>query len=160
MRKLLIAACAVFFVTVGLPAYADGPTTPDWLRDVSRAVGDEMSTATSATATSAAFNFGFKSKYVVMCITDASSKAYFRFGTSITGSAATAAADTTGLTLAATSSTNFIDGATSVLAGSAMPMEGEDSGLGNSCHGYPWKTRGLVMHTPVTGSSTVDVWAF
>ena len=118
------------------------------------------------------FDFGMQSRYVGLCYeagASAGTPAYFRFGTSIGATQGAATEDTTGMTLFATESAAFINGVSDIIgpggteivlvAGTAYVMTGGGDGTDQYCTVQPWETRGLILHTVVSASATIDVWA-
>jgi len=134
MKKALMAVFAVFLFA--FPAVADEyPDTP-----YGRANGDYVP-ADSATQTS--FSWGYDSKAVRVCLDDDSALMYVRLGT-----------------VAATSSSVFIDGSTGILAGSAIPVFGGGDGTDAKCHVLPVRARSLTVHVVTAGTSSAQVTAF
>ncbi len=173
MRKLLALLFVWAMLVPAAPVLAqmDAPeSAADGTAMVGRTVvGQVMSTLAASQDT---FDFGMQSRYVGMCLQGGVATgvaAYFRFGTTIGATQGAATEDTTGMTLFATDSAAFISGVSDIIgsggaeivlvAGQAFVMTGGGDGTDQYCTVQPWETRGLIMHTLVDGTATVDVWA-
>jgi len=170
VKKLLFAALGALLFASGasLPiigsAYAQGFPPGTVIR---RAVGDRV----TFTATSAAFDWGFRSDFVEFCINPSPEAGgqdiFMRFGQTLTVDADDASTATQGGVIVATSNAIFTDGAaTASLPGSAMVFRAPDETLGDTaevaaCYGpFPWNTSGLVFNVDTAGSASLDVRAY
>lgn len=133
MRNLLLVVIGLF---MAVPAYADdimgGPYT--------RMNGDEVA---SDTATQITYSFGYWSDNIRVCLEDDSAQMYMRLGT-----------------VAATSSTIFIDGLSGSLAGSAAPLFTSGDGTDVNCQNYPVRANAVTLHQVTVGTATAHVQVF
>lgn len=135
MKKLLIAALAALFLAA--PAYADDI----WGDGFRRMQGDEIA---SDTATQFTYDWGFWSSAVRICAEDDSALVYIRLGT-----------------VAATSSTIFIDGlAQGSAIGSAAPHFGKGDGTDVNCMVYPVRATAMTFHQTTAGTVTMALQVF
>lgn len=120
----------------------------------------------SSTTTQGTANFGFEADVVMIEVQapNTGNGAWFRMGTTLTDSQGAAQADVSGMTVVATSPTNFINGTgatkgsavaivTEVVSTPASPASAlELRNLSRECVWLPLKTRGMIV---VHGSTTL-----
>lgn len=150
MRKFLLAALAALLIT---PAWAGseviGPPDGVWqtlspterLVVGQRTVGKVMFASKSASVNE--FAFGFRSHWVTICV-DAqnSTTAYLRLTP----------------TNSATNADYFVNGATNILGGRAIPIATTGSSSYGRCFSQPWQVTGVTVLNNDSGV-TLDVWA-
>ena len=121
-------------------------------------------------------DFGFKARYVRICLHADSAQSYFRFGTTVSEVPPAAGASRDFIyTVPSSTSAIFINGGlaanglTSSFDWAAIPMRGAITSDGAAaadvfrpnpiCTTQPWRTRGIVMHI-ASGFATADVWGY
>lgn len=136
MKTLLLALLGAFFI---VPAYAT-----DWPDGKVYESFSGTRVTLHTTSTQEAFNFGFQSNAVRICVVanaTGTQDLYMRRG----------------ITLSATQSSYFISGGGNQ-AGLAAPLTFGGDGTDTQCEVFPLAVRGLIFHS--TGNATVDVTAF
>lgn len=165
-----IAALALA-LGLSFPAFAGGDFDNGYNTKRVSGKTSDFSAASSAangttTSTYDAFNFGFESRYVRLCIRaqgGAGAVIYARLATTVTNETSVLKADTRRQTAPTSTSAAFITGVTGVLAERAVPFSGPASTANHnpapSCYTMPWVTRGVVLHL-ASGIATVDTHAY
>ena len=152
MRKLLLAALAVIFVT---PAFAiDGLPNNVPVLDtngkplfITRVFGER----TTMAATWDEIDFGFQSDYVTICVhANTHVPVYFRFGDTLSGNATTDAL--------------FQNGSDGMpgRAGIIFPINVTTTAAATEdvCMTNAWRVQGIVLHVENTSGATIDVNAY
>ena len=162
MRYLLIGLFLIASLLFGLAVLA-GP--PDGLMEtLSKTERDVMSRrsfgqavglvgANTTTTSSVSVDWGFTSNYVTVCLvapTTTDQVVFMRLGS----------------TNPATNEDDFIDGASNLVPGRAIPLSGAGDGTDTYCETHPWRTDGMTFFVPsfvglgtVVLDATVDVSA-
>lgn len=158
MRKLLFAIIGILFA---LPAFAQNFN----VQDVNRFTGAVLEPGITSHTTYDSVDFGFRSKYVRLCLRADSATTYIRFGNATTTSQDALATSAAGnrMTVPVSTSDSFINGVSGVMDNNALPFASPSSAdtlrPAPTCVTQPWQTNGIVIHI-VSGQATMDVWAF
>ena len=153
MRKLLLAALAVIFVT---PAFADD-SLPNHVPSVDRNgnplfITRQFGERSTMAATWDEIAFGFPSDYVTLCVHgDSEVPIYFRFGDTLSEEATTSTLFITGIA-------GDLPGRASVFYANTAPATA--GATADICMTQPWRITGIVLHTENTGQATIDVNAY
>ena len=152
MLKFLSAAAFAAAIFLGLPfaAAQDFMGNPSDDKPITAIAGATINVSGTTTA---AFDFGFQSRLVKICIDDASGRVFLRLWRG-----AGAVTDTS------TSEASFIAGANGTPHSvPAIPIQGVDSGDAHPfCETWPFKATGILVGYavgPAASSATLDIWA-
>ena len=159
-----VALALVLFVPAKTASSAEFPAGVSFRHIVGAVLephrGDKLWTTMDAV------DFGFMTKYVRVCVRQASATVYLRLNTTV----ATAVPAASLLVFPAGSSAIFIDGTSGAsFEFGALPMRAavsENSSVGATgfgpqpqCVTEPWRTRGILAHI-ASGVATIDVWGY
>lgn len=169
MNKLLLGVVIALFAVVGAANAQQansGVGIYDGAGPYTRMAGKRAVITSSQTNNT--FNWQFWSRAVRVCIQNQNITAgqagtvnavWFRMGSTLSDSPSVGAADTSGMTIVATSDSLFEGGnANQVGIGLPAPAISASASDGTNCVTMPIRSRGLILHSTV--ASTTDIMVF